>query len=118
MPLTVSCLRPLLRGRWHVMVLGGTVLLAQTKNKLIAAVLGILIAAVPVYWFTNWLQRQGEAEASVAAKSSIALLNLTVRDTVQKLDDLASRGIDSCSPANVETLRQVLMATGAPKELA
>ncbi len=93
-------------------------MLAQTKNKLIAAVLGILIAAVPVYWFTNWLQRQGEAEASVAAKSSIALLNVTVRDTVQKLDDLASRGVDSCSPANVETLRQVLMATGAPKELA
>jgi len=93
-------------------------LLVQTKKKLIAAVLGILVAAAPVYWFTNWLQRQGEAEASVAAKSSIALLNLAVRATVEKLDDLASRGIDSCSSVNVETLRQMLFATGAVKELA
>jgi EAL domain-containing protein (putative c-di-GMP-specific phosphodiesterase class I) len=92
--------------------------LAQTKNKLVAAMLGILLAAVPVYWFVNWLPRQGEAEASVAAKSSIALLNLTLRATVDKLHDLANRGIDSCSAANVDTLRQELFTTGAVKELA
>jgi EAL domain-containing protein (putative c-di-GMP-specific phosphodiesterase class I) len=97
---------------------GEWVLLVQTKNKLVAAMLGILLAAVPVYWFINWLPRQGEAEASVAAKSSIALLNLTLRATVEKLYDLASRGIDSCSAANVDTLRQELFTTGAVKELA
>ncbi|HTV36612.1 MAG TPA: EAL domain-containing protein [Xanthobacteraceae bacterium] len=92
--------------------------MGQTKNKLIAAVLGTLVAAAPVYWFTDWLQRQGEAEASVSAKSSIAQLNLTVRETVEKLDDLASRGIDACTPANVDALRQALFTTGAVKELA
>jgi sensor c-di-GMP phosphodiesterase-like protein len=93
-------------------------LLARATNKLIAAVLGILIAAVPIYWFTNWLQQQGEAEVSVAAKSAIASLNLTVGKVVETLDGLASRGVDSCSASNVDTLRQALFAAGAVKELA
>jgi sensor c-di-GMP phosphodiesterase-like protein len=92
-------------------------LLARTTHKLIAAALGILIAAVPVYWFTNWLQGQGEAEASVTANWSIASVDLTIQKVVEKLDDLANRGIDSCGAANTETLRRAAFAAGEIKEL-
>jgi sensor c-di-GMP phosphodiesterase-like protein len=94
------------------------ILLVNRTHKLLAAVLGILIAAVPVYWFTTWLQGQGEAEVSVAANSSIAFVNLTIEKVIGKLDDLASRGVESCNAANIETLRQSVFASGAIKELA
>jgi len=77
-----------------------------------------VIAAVPVYWFTSWLQKQGETEVSVAANWSIAFVDLTVEKVVAKLDDLASRGVDSCTPANVDTLRQSVFVSGPIKELA
>jgi sensor c-di-GMP phosphodiesterase-like protein len=93
-------------------------LFGHKSSKFIAAALGILLAAVPVYWFNNWLQGQGEAEVSVAANSSVALINLTIGKVVERLDGLSSRGLDSCSPTNIEMLRQAMFATGVVKELA
>ena len=96
----------------------GSTLLAHKTSKLLAAALGILLAALPVYWFTTWLQGQGSAEVSVAANSSIALLDLTIGKVVERLDGLASRGINSCNPANIEALRQAMFAAGVVKELS
>jgi sensor c-di-GMP phosphodiesterase-like protein len=90
-------------------------LLALRTNKIIAAAVGILIAAAPVYWFTNWLQGQGEAEVSVAAKSSITLVNLTIAKVVEKLHSVAK--VDSCSAANVDLLHQTAFPAGAIKEI-
>jgi sensor c-di-GMP phosphodiesterase-like protein len=97
---------------------GGIRLLAHRTSKLVAAALGILVAVAPVYWFTNWLQGQGEAEVAVTADSSIGLLDLTIGKTVAQLRALASRGVDSCSTANIATLRQALFAAGPVKELS
>jgi len=97
---------------------GGTTLLAYNKHKLAAAALGILIAVLPIYWFTNWLERQGEAAVSVAANSSIAAADLVVGRTVHGLEAVAGGGVDSCSPANVEALRQAVFAAGPIKEIA
>jgi sensor c-di-GMP phosphodiesterase-like protein len=93
-------------------------LLAFRTHKLFAAALGIVIAAAPVYWFTSWLETQGEAEVSVAANWSIGFIDLTIDRAVASLDELVNRGIDSCTPANVETLRQSVFASGPIKELA
>jgi sensor c-di-GMP phosphodiesterase-like protein len=94
------------------------ILLKYRTHKVLASVLGIAIAALPVYWFTSWLERQGEAEVSVAANWSVGFIDLTLDGVVASLDDLANRGIDSCTPANVETLRQLVFASGPIKELA
>ncbi len=91
---------------------------ALRTNKLLAAVLGILIAVVPIYWLTSWLQQQGVAEVSVAANWSIGFVDLTIDRAVASLNDLASRGVDSCSAANTETLRQSVFASGTIKQLA
>jgi sensor c-di-GMP phosphodiesterase-like protein len=93
-------------------------LLALRTNKPLAAVLGILLAAVPIYWFTSWLEEQGVAEVSVAANWSIAYVDLTIDRVVASLNDLANRGVDSCSPADTEALRQAVFASGLIKELA
>lgn len=93
------------------------VLLASKSQKIIAAALGILIAAVPVYWFSHWLEQQGEAEVNVAANWSIASVNFTIQKVIDKLDYLASRGVDSCNTTNIEALRQAVFATGAIKEI-
>jgi len=85
---------------------------------LIAAGLGIVIAAVPIYWFTSWLEGQGEAEVSVAADWSIASIDLTIDRAVSNLRDLTNRGIDSCNAANTDVLRQSVFASGPIKELA
>ena len=86
--------------------------------KLFAAALGIAIAAVSIYWLTSWLQGQGEAEVSVAADWSVGFVDLTIDGAVASLRDLANRDIESCTPANVETLRQSVIASGPIKELA
>jgi sensor c-di-GMP phosphodiesterase-like protein len=97
---------------------GGTTLLAYNKHKLAAAAFGILIAVLPIYWFTNWLERQGEAVVSVAANSSIAAVDLVIGGTVHALEAVAGGGVDSCSPANVAALRQAVFTAGAIKEIA
>jgi len=93
-------------------------LFKRNTRKLLAAALGIVIAALPGYWFTSWLEGQGEAEVSVAANWSIGFIDLTLDKVVASLDDLAKRSVDSCTPANVETLRQSVFELGPIKELA
>jgi sensor c-di-GMP phosphodiesterase-like protein len=96
----------------------GSILLAHRTNKIIAAALGIVIAAAPVYWFTSWLQQQGEAEVSVASNASIAFVDMTIGQVAKKLDEIDSSGVDSCTGANVDTLRRAVFAANAIKELA
>jgi EAL domain-containing protein (putative c-di-GMP-specific phosphodiesterase class I) len=84
----------------------------------LAAAIGIVMAGAPVYLFTSWLEGQGEAEAAVAANWSIGFIDVTIDDVVARLGELAKRGIDSCTPANIETLRQAAFAAGPIKEFA
>jgi sensor c-di-GMP phosphodiesterase-like protein len=95
-----------------------TSLRALRSQKLFAAAIGIVVAAVPVYLFTSWLEGQGEAEAAVAANWSIGFIDLTIDGVAARLGELAKQGIDSCTPANIETLRQAAFVAGPIKEFA
>ena len=88
------------------------------KYKLLAAGVGIVLTAGPVFWFTSWLQKQGEAEVSITANSSIGLTELVIDQAVAILNDLAARGVKSCTPANVEQLRKNVFVSGPIKEIA
>lgn len=90
----------------------------HNTRKLLAAALGILIAVLPIYFFTTWLEGQGEAEVTIAANWSIAATDLAIDRAVQSLKALATDGMDSCSPDNVERLRQAVFAAGTVKEIA
>jgi sensor c-di-GMP phosphodiesterase-like protein len=88
------------------------------KYKLLAAAVGIALTAGPVFWFTSWLQKQGEAEVSITANSSIGLTELVIDQTVAILNGLATRGVESCAPANVEQMRKTVFVSGPIKEIA
>jgi EAL domain-containing protein (putative c-di-GMP-specific phosphodiesterase class I) len=91
--------------------------LGRLKNyKRLAAVLGILVTAGPVLWFSAWLQQQSEAEVS-AASWTIGNVELRIGRAVAVLDALAERGVDDCGASQVE-LRQGLLAAGPVKELS
>ena len=87
-------------------------------DKLLAAVLGILITAGPVLWFTAWLQKQGEAEVSVAASWTVGNADAQIGRAVTVLDALAARGVDGCGAFQLELLRTGLLAAGPVKELS
>ena len=86
--------------------------------KLLAAVLGILVTAGPVLWFSAWLQKQGEAEVSVAASWTIGNVEVQVGRAVAALDELAAAGVDGCRGNQLEQLRQVLLKSAPVKELS
>lgn len=86
--------------------------------KWLAAVVGILIAAGPVLLFTSWLQRQGDAEVSIAASWTIGNAELQIGKAAAALEALAAKGVDGCRPAQIETLRQQLFRSGPVKELS
>ena len=64
--------------------------------KLLAAVLGILVTAGPVLWFSAWLQKHGEAEVSVAASWTVGNVDVQIGRAVAVLDELAARGVNGC----------------------
>ena len=86
--------------------------------KLLAAVLGILVTAGPVLWFTAWLQKHGEAEVSVAASWTVGKVDIQIGRAVAVLDELAKRGVDGCGEAHLDVLRRGLLAAGPVKELS
>ena len=88
------------------------------EYKLLAAVLGILVTAGPVLWFTSWLQKQGEAEVSVAASWTIGNVESQVNRAVASLEALVNAGADGCGPVEVELLRERLSQAGPVKELS
>ncbi|MFZ0110774.1 MAG: hypothetical protein WAL01_14930, partial [Pseudolabrys sp.] len=79
---------------------------AVSRRNIIAVVVGGLLAGIPLFAFNYWLEglidRQGEVEVGTAAKRAIALAEARVRDTVGALDNLASRGVNSCAPGQIE----------------
>jgi sensor c-di-GMP phosphodiesterase-like protein len=86
--------------------------------KLLAAVLGILVTAGPVLWFSAWLQKQGEAEVSVAASWTIGNVEHQLGRAAAALDELASQNIENCRAPQLELLRQALLKAGPVKELS
>ena len=86
--------------------------------KLLAAVLGILVTAGPVLWFSAWLQKHGEAEVSVAASWTVGNVDVQIGRAVAVLDELAARGVNGCGEAQLDLLRQGLLTAGPVKELS
>jgi sensor c-di-GMP phosphodiesterase-like protein len=93
-------------------------LVALERYKWMAAVLGVMLTGVPVLWLTSWLEKQGEAEARIMANRAIRIVDLRIGQAAAVLNDLASRGVNSCEPGHLEVLRQKVFISGPIKELA
>jgi hypothetical protein len=95
---------------------------AISRRNIFAIVVGAVLAGTPLAAFNFWLEglidRQGEAEVGTSAKRAIALAETRVKDTVGALDSLASRGVDSCEPAQLEAMRFAAFNTIPVKEVS
>ena len=83
---------------------------ALLAHKWIAAVVGVLLAGLPVLLLTSWLYRQGEPEVLVAAKASIRVTELIIDETKDMFAELDARGVRSCGSSDVQTLQRMVFA--------
>jgi sensor c-di-GMP phosphodiesterase-like protein len=92
------------------------------RNKLVAAVIGVVLAGLPMAAFNLWLgyfvEQKGREEVDVVVRRSLALADARLARVADSLGELARHGIGSCRPAHVEALRQANFATTPIKELS
>ena len=96
-------------------------LVRSRQRKLIAAVVGVLLAGLPLAAFDIWLEqlidRQNSEDIFGSARRSIAVIETRLTTVAAALDNLAAQGVASCGPADLEKLRRVSFATSAVKEI-
>src|SRR5205823_5459943 len=90
----------------------------RTGLKLIAAALvGVLATAAPVLLFNSWLKSQGDDETAVTANWIVASAERQIGQTIALLNDVTARGLDTCRPAHIEMMRQLVLVSGLIKEV-
>jgi sensor c-di-GMP phosphodiesterase-like protein len=90
---------------------------SRTSLKVVAAVLGILIAGAPVVLFNGWLNKQGDAEVAITSAWALESSETRLGQAIAALQDLSARGVDSCRPSHVEAMRQAELLTGPIKQV-
>jgi sensor c-di-GMP phosphodiesterase-like protein len=99
----------------------GVVGLAR-KREVLAIVIGIALAGVPMAAFNIWLdyfiEQQGREEVVSVTKRALSIADGRLARVVASLDGLAERGVSSCQPAQLEALRQANFATAPVKEFS
>jgi sensor c-di-GMP phosphodiesterase-like protein len=93
------------------------------RRKLLAAIaIGVVLAGPPVaalnIWLNGVVEHQGREELDLAARRHLTLSETRLARTVAALDELASRGIDSCRVSHIDALRQATFETNPIKELS
>ncbi|MGE3869924.1 MAG: CSS-motif domain-containing protein, partial [Pseudorhodoplanes sp.] len=96
--------------------------MTSIRNKTFAAILGALLAGLPMLALHAWLDelalRQGQGEAETVARRTISLAETRIGRAVATLDDLADLGVASCRADHVQALKRSNFATGPVKEFS
>ena len=94
----------------------------SNRQKIMASVVGIVLAGAPMFAFTAWLnyfiEQQGREEVDQVAQRSLALADRRATRVIETLADLARRGVETCRPTHIEALRQAGFSTAPIKELS
>src|SRR5580704_1168937 len=97
-------------------------LFRSRQRKLIATVVGVLLAGLPLAAFDLWLEqlvdRQSSEDIFSNARRTIQLIDTRLTEVAAALDGLAAQGVSSCGPADLEKLRRAALATSPAKEIA
>jgi sensor c-di-GMP phosphodiesterase-like protein len=100
----------------------GTVVRGFSRRNLIAIGASVLFAAACLFTFDFWLsgliERQGQEEAHTSARRAVALAEARVLQVIESLDGLAARGVASCTPDNVQAMREAAFGAAPLKEIA
>jgi sensor c-di-GMP phosphodiesterase-like protein len=91
-------------------------------KKFLAISAGVLVLGLPSaafnYRLDGAVERQSREEMNLAARRTMALAESRIARAITILDDLAARGVNSCSPEHLDALRQATFATTPVKELS
>ena len=90
---------------------------SRTSLKIVAAVLGTLIAGAPVVLFNAWLNKQGDAEVAITSAWALESSEMRLGQAIAALQELSARGVNSCRPSHVEAMRQAALLTGPIKQI-
>lgn len=97
-------------------------MLSERRKELLAVLIGVALAGVPVAAFNLWvdwfMEQRGLDEVDQEARRSLMLADRRVTRVVQTLADLARRGVDGCGPAQVEAMREANFSTTPIKEVS
>ena len=95
---------------------------ALTRQNLVAIVVGVFLASVPLLVFNLWLGNvlDGQAEQAVAnaAQRAVSVANSRLSQALTALDDLSDQGITSCAGDAVETMRAAAFLAAPVKQIA
>jgi sensor c-di-GMP phosphodiesterase-like protein len=101
---------------------GEVALVRSWQKKLVAAILGFLLAGLPLAAFDIWLEtlvdQQSADDISASARRAIALIDSRLATVASSLDGLAAQGVTLCTPADLDKLRRASFATSPAKELS
>jgi sensor c-di-GMP phosphodiesterase-like protein len=89
----------------------------RSSLKIVAVVLGVIAASVPVLVFNAWLRNQGEDEAAVTAAWALGYAETRIGQAVAAVQDLSAKGVDACRPAEIEAMHHAVLLIGPVKEL-
>ncbi|HLH92400.1 MAG TPA: EAL domain-containing protein [Xanthobacteraceae bacterium] len=96
-------------------------MIRSRQKKLIAAVVGVLLAGLPLAAFDIWLEQLVERQSSEdifgSARRTIAVIDTRLTQVAAALDGLAAHGVTACVPADLERLRQAALVTTPAKEI-
>jgi sensor c-di-GMP phosphodiesterase-like protein len=102
--------------------MGFFVVRAISRKNIIAIVAGVLLAGAPLIAFNLWLHglidRQGQEDVESSAKRAVTLAESRFNQVISALDGLAARGVNGCSPEDVEAIRRAAFETMPIKEIA
>jgi sensor c-di-GMP phosphodiesterase-like protein len=92
------------------------------RKECLAVLIGVALAGVPMgafhLWLNHFLEQQGQDEVVMGARRSVALGEIRLARVIDRLADLALRGIATCRPDHLEALRQANFSTNPIKELS
>jgi sensor c-di-GMP phosphodiesterase-like protein len=94
---------------------------AFTRRNLFAIAAGVFVVGAPLiafdFWLDSLIERQGQAEVDTSARRAVALAESRIVHTVDALNKLAGRGVDSCRPDHLDAMRQTAFTTVPTKEI-
>ena len=92
------------------------------RKECLAVLIGVALAGVPMgafhLWLNHFLEQQGQDEVVTGARRSVALGEIRLARVIDRLADLALRGIATCRPDHLDALRQANFSTNPIKELS
>ncbi len=101
--------------------MSGSCLVRSRQKKLIAAVIGVMLAGLPLAAFDIWLEqlveRQSTEDILGSARRAIAVIDARLTAVAGALDGLAAQGVASCGAADLDKLRRASFATSSAKEI-